>query len=165
MDSFLIVLDYHGIFTDEEGTLRPREEIERLLEFIESFARVGIFSSTMHRTIITELKLYNLQKRFDFILDRSHTRLDPDYLITGGITEYDTVKDLSTILNNPIVNAERRYAINNTIICDDSARKLRFISKENALILPCWKGSNNIDELIALIGMKVQQLKNIWRIQ
>ena len=160
---FLIVLDYTGIFGNKTE-LRPKEELESLLSFLESFAVVGIYSSTMYKNIIPGLKKYNLAQRFMFIFDRTHTRLDPDYLIDQKVEEYDTVKHLDLITNNPVINTKRQYGIDNTIICDDSPRKIRYIHDDNALVLPTWTGSNNIEEIKSLILHKVEKLKAKWRL-
>lgn len=161
--SMLFVLDYTGIF-GSKSELRPKEEIVDLLDFLKFYGEVGIYSSTMYKNIISGLKRYNIQHYFSFIFDRSHTFLDPDYQLEESIENYDTVKSLTVIIDNPIANPLRVYDISNTIMCDDTPSKVRRIPEDNVLILPTWTGVNNIAELKKMILNKMTKLKTRWLI-
>lgn len=116
---------------------------------------VAFFSSTTAANAGPILKKLLSKKQFKktkFIWYRDRASLDQDWcvdpisshsswefedLAQEEIKKYSTVKRLSSIWENPIINAERIYSKKNTLICDDSYMKLRLNPRLNCLrVLP-----------------------------
>jgi len=114
---------------------------------------VGFYSSTTYpncTAILQALLSEEQQAAIKFRLYREHTVLDPSYGIDPGVRDIDTIKLLDRILQNPVVNAGRTYHAGNTVVCDDSVRKLRYIPEVNRVIVPEFDG-NPGDKLLACL--------------
>lgn len=126
---------------------------------------VAFYSSTTYKNanIILDKLLTSTQKSqclFRWFRDR--TRLDPDYGKIKGITPFDTIKLLKDVFENASLNEDRRITENNTVICDDSMRKMRFNSSDNVIIFEEFKGNstdNHLKEMIRKIETKFYVLK------
>lgn len=142
---------------------------------------VAFFTSTTQRNAEIILKKLLTKKQFKqvkFVWYRDRTYLDPDWYAFGEsachqkhsyeisahpswefenfqeeqIQKHSTIKHLSAIWRNPIINAERKYSEKNTLICDDSYMKLRLNPRSNCLpILPYVKDEEE------------QTLNDVWK--
>ena len=110
-------------------------------EFIEACSLkydIGIYTSMLYSNVKSILNqafgenfiLYYI----DFICAREYTRLDPDYRHDPKIKSYDTVKFIDNILGSPIFNEKRKYNVENTLLIDDSYRKVRFNDISSVII-------------------------------
>lgn len=120
---------------------------------------VGYYSSTTYKNADGILRAMLTKKQRDSTVCfwyRDRTCLDPDWgksisnhdswdgdLTTTQITKFSTVKYLSTIWQNPVINYNRVYSENNTIICDDSSIKLRFNNRKNCLLIDSFVDDND----------------------
>lgn len=105
-----------------------------------------ISSSTPYNVTIALKSLLSPQQlsalRFVWTRDRTHTDAD---------TQYDTVKLLSDILEDPVINAAGQYSVCNTLICDDTAAKMRLNPPANVLICAEFTGSQDDTGLVTLL--------------
>ena len=109
---------------------------------------VGIFTSitpSNTKIIISKIFTYGRKNKLKFIYDRSHTKLDPDYEKLDNIKKFDTVKYLTDVINNPIINTNRTYNLDNTIIIDDTYMKVRF-NPVNSICI--YNNNNNNNDTI-----------------
>lgn len=143
-----------------EADLRPNKHYSVILrpgyaEFLQqcyAHYEVGFFSSTTEPNASAILKALLTKEQFKqtkFIWYRDRTSLDPDWQadqihydetwndleFNQEIKAHDTIKLLNNVWNNPMINAKRKYNSKNTLICDDSAMKLRYNSQQNCLIV------------------------------
>jgi hypothetical protein len=132
----------------------PRPGHREFLTHCFTHYSVGIFSSTTERNVtkildglLTPEQIASLALRWF----RDRTRLDPDYGMEPNIERHETIKLLSDVLDNPILNEQRRYSLRNIILVDDSFLKVRFIDpQENVLIVPTYRGDPEDAELSKL---------------
>lgn len=110
-------------------------------EFIEACSLeydVGIYTSMLNSNVRSVLNQafgeHFVQYHIDFICGREYTRLDPDYRHDPKIKSYDTVKFIDNILGSPIFNEKRKYNVENTILIDDSYRKVRFNDLSSVIV-------------------------------
>jgi hypothetical protein len=110
--------------------LRPGYDV--FIDYCLENYHVGIFSSITKEniSIVVDNVFGSRVDKLKFILDRNLTKLDPDF---GNpkynhlhIKPHDTIKNIYDVISNPIINTNRIYDLYNTIIVDDSFRKLRF---------------------------------------
>jgi len=92
--------------------------------------RVGLWTSSKATTFQSYLPYIfgDLVRRLEFVWDRQMCDLDPDSRPgdTEGHKAHSTIKPLSRVLTNPMINEDRRWRADNVVIVDDSATKLRF---------------------------------------
>lgn len=88
-----------------------------------------------------------------FVWCRDRNRLDPDFNTDIFTTNFDTIKCLQDIYDNPIVNEYRIYNASNTLLLDDSYRKCRYNNPNNFLICNSFTGSTEDDYLQHLIHL------------
>lgn len=131
----------------------PYPSVINFLEELTQHYHIGFFTSITEensRNIIK--KLIPKHIRYEFILDRRFVKFDPSYwnnshinqgnqsdknnYNNGGliIKDYDTVKYLTDVFNNPNINERRLYNHTNTIIIDDSYMKMRFNNVKNVIL-------------------------------
>lgn len=166
-----IVLDLNGIFIHkvqdisnnqfynykrvkfEHYTAFLRPKSSQFVKWCLSKAQVGIYTSTTRKIVNVALKkLFNVNTihSFLFICCRSQCSFDPDY-VKGSTTinEYDTIKLVDNLIQNPVTNRKRDLTKNNILMVDDSASKQRFNPPENVIIVPSWRpGINDSFELL-----------------
>lgn len=148
----LVILDIKGILgievekgnTVRQGTLKlasydflPRPEVATFLSNLYKDYEVAFFSSTTEKNaflILKEILTRDQMKKTLFFWYRDRTHLDPN----PGALPYETVKLLDDVFTSPIVNKERKWSKNNTILVDDSAVKTRFNDDANLIILPTY---------------------------
>jgi len=160
----LLVLDLNGLLfskvqdkTNADLMLNAygvmfREGYKEFLESCYSQYRVGFYSSTTQQNawaILDKMLTKSQRKKTVFFWCRDRTILDPDWnedqfsfdqswdeseFLKDEIVRHSTIKLLTHIWNNPIINCERRYSEKNTLICDDSSLKLRLNLRKNCLI-------------------------------
>lgn len=113
---------------------------------------IGYYSSTTYRNagpILQALLTPEQDKATLFKWYRDRTSLDPNW--NGAIScdpswelnefqdlalePHSTVKYLSAVLDSPMLNEGRTYSLKTTLICDDSAAKLRFNPKANCVLV------------------------------
>lgn len=162
MDIKLIVFDLNGVFFDrvklkdadpnddrkyyDYGWMRYYIK-EGIYKFINKYSKtydMGIYTSMTHDNVHNILKKMfgcKYKYKFKFILTREHVKFDPEYGLLPEIESYDTVKHLDDIFMNPMCNKYRKYNPDNTIIIDDSYKKIRFNDPKNVIIL-----NSNINE-------------------
>nr|QBK90310.1 MAG: ctd-like (NLI interacting factor-like) phosphatase [Pithovirus LCPAC102] len=114
--------------------LRPG--YDDFIDYCLSNYDVGIFSSITEKNItcIIDNVFWDKKDKLKFILHRKYTKLDPDYGKNKNIKSFDTVKYISDIISNPILNEKRIYTMRNTIIVDDTYRKVRFNPRNNICV-------------------------------
>lgn len=108
--------------------------------------RVAIYSSTTSKNvkpILKHLLTKQQYEKLEFIWCRYMCTLDPEYGIRKEIKMFDTIKLVSSVLDNPVVNANRRYNISNILLLDDSYLKLRFNPQKCYHIIPTFHPDNN----------------------
>lgn len=110
-------------------------------EFIAACASkydIVIYTSMMYSNVKSVLNqafgLNFIKYNINFICSREYTKLDPDYKHNPNIKSYDTIKLLDNVLSSPIINENRKYNIENTILIDDSYRKVRFNDISSVII-------------------------------
>ena len=136
-----ITLNVYSVF------IRPY--VRQFLDHCYDYADVGFFSSSTEPNSIAVLRSVltdEQQEKTRFFWYRDRTKLDPDYGKDFEITNYDTVKILADIFQSPYVNRYRCYDEYNTIICDDSPRKMRYNDQSNVLLIPSFDIDNEISE-------------------
>lgn len=158
MSPRLLLLDINGVLCCKIGKdEKPNDNLELLelnaykvvmrpgarefLEFCYKHFTVAFFSSTTYpnaNAILEKLLSPEQKKATPFRWFRDRTHFDPD-----AKKEYDTIKKLSDIFDNPMVNSDRKYNERNTILCDDSAVKTRFNDPKNIVVLTPFKGEED----------------------
>lgn len=134
--------------------LRPY--YKEFLQHCYNYYHVGIFTSGNHKNtkIILDALLTKEQlKNTAFIWCRDRNRLDPDFNTDIFTTNFDTIKYLQDIYDNPIVNENRIYNASNTLLLDDSYRKCRFNNPNNVMICNTFTGNVNDTYLQQLIHL------------
>lgn len=145
-------------------------------EFLEQcYAQydVAFFSSTTKRNAEVILKAFLSTEQFKqtkFIWYRDRTSLDPDWHADQiesdnswndttwqkeEIKTHSTIKLLQNVWNNPMINAQRKYNTSNTLICDDSAMKLRYNPQKNCLIVPAFAEETLKDDTLEQIWQNI----------
>ena len=167
---YLIILDLNGVlcYKEDRNTidlaksvgpewvetksylcrLRPncREFIEYILD--HKNLRLGIWSSTTYpnsQPIIDSILTKEQQKNLEFVWYRDRVKLDPEIELKyqdHTIKTFDTVKILNDVFLHPTF--ERKWNETNTLIVDDSSRKMRFNSAQTVYIISQFT-SENID--------------------
>ena len=143
-------------------TLRPN--YREFLEFCYENFSVGFFSSTtypnanaiLEKILTPEQKAKTILKWF-----RDHTHLDPDFGSNPEIVFHDTIKKLSDIFDNPIINGNRKFSPKNTLLCDDSEIKTRFNDPKNIVIFKGFKGDPEdkvLYEMINVLSKRFEEL-------
>lgn len=135
--------------------LRP--DIKSFLSRCFVIGDVGFWSSTTR---------FNAEPLLDYILTdsqkdkvifrwyRDHTRFNPLFGKDPEIKVSDTIKDLNDIWSNPVVNRDRKYNQQNTILCDDDPKKVSVNEDKNIILAETfdpWKQEYDdtvIDDLI-----------------
>lgn len=168
MSRKLIVLDINGVLcTKTQDNVEKNEgiklatynvifrpEYRKFLNFCYENYDVGFFSSTTYKNaslILKKLLTPEQYKKTVFMWFRDRTVLDPDFNKDPEIKQFDTIKRLSDIIDNPIVNHDRRYNYQNTVLIDDSQRKTRFNDPFNIVIVPPYDGSKEDDILESIM--------------
>lgn len=140
---------------------------------------VGFLSSATYKNagpILDLLLTPEQQKLTLFKWFRDRTSLEPDEeeiscdkswdlsdFLDLQIEKHSTVKYLSSVLDCPSLNEGRPYSLNNTLICDDSASKLRFNPKSNCVLVEAYTGQENDDFLSTLaneLERRFEQLRH-----
>lgn len=160
----IVGLNSHFLIPARSYTFLIRPGIKDLIdELVKRGHTVAIFSSTYYSNIITFLKeIFGQKHPFSFIADRHHTIFDPD--VSSSPTSFETIKMLSSIWNNPVFNEKRQWNENNTIIVDNSDKKVRFNDSKNVLIVPEFNldvyktCSDDLKELEKSIHKKIEDL-------
>jgi hypothetical protein len=132
--------------------LRPY--LREFLEFCYASYDVAFLSSTTYSNCTAILdRILTVKQHKDTVFKwfRDHTHYDPSFGTDSKIKPYDTVKYLSDVWNNPVINADRLYSPDNTIICDDSEGKMRYNPKENTITVVPFDGNPNDTVLLELI--------------
>ena len=140
---------------------------EFLSQCYERFT-IGFFSSTTYKNagpILQELLTQEQDKATLFKWFRDRTSLDLDWMreissdpswqldlfVGMKLEKHSTVKRLSSVLETPFLNDDRIYSLKNTLICDDSAEKLRFNPKANCLVVEPFTGERDDTVLSTLV--------------
>jgi len=177
----LIILDISGILCGKESNFdveHPDLKLIHITNYYRIFLRpgalqfvkrclenydVGIFSSTTYpnvKPVLNSLFGYIERKKLKFIWCRDRCELDPDYKPNSGekneeneekINKYDTIKILKRIIDNPCINLNRKYNLDNILMFDDSIRKMRFNPKGSYSIIEEFK-----------LDPKDQILEELW---
>lgn len=100
---------------------------------------VGFFSSSMQHTVdpLLDLLLTEEQKSatvFRWYRDRTHFHPERGVASRNDLNPHSTIKRLSSIIENPIVNKYEGWGYHNTIICDDTTTKMEFNPADNVLM-------------------------------
>ena len=142
----LLILDISGLLcckvpleNSHKSKVILRPHVRQFLEACYATYTVGFFSSTTFKNanaILKGLLTTEQESQTLFRWYRDRTQFDPEYPTNRFIKVYDTVKYISDVLNNPLVNMNRLYNYQNTIICDDSLHKVRFNPKANVVLVP-----------------------------
>lgn len=126
-----------------------RPGVREFLSFCYEYADVGFFSSTTEqnaRAVLDLILTYEQRMKTKFFWYRDRTKIDPDYGINPEINDYDTVKILADVLQSPYINPRRVYDVYNTVICDDTPRKMKHNNRKNVLMIPPFDICSEIEE-------------------
>lgn len=171
----LVILDIKGILGTEiekediarQGTLKlfsydflPRPEIATFLSNLYKEYEVALFSSTTEKNaflILKNILTRDQMKKTLFFWYRDRTHLDPD----PSALPYETVKLLDDVFTSPIINKERKWSKENTILIDDSTTKTRFNDQKNLVILPSYDpdGPDNILDVLNRLKEQFMELE------
>jgi hypothetical protein len=145
-------------------TVIMRPGYREFLDFCYDNFTVAFFSSTTYsnaNAILDKLLSSEQKSRTAFRWVRGRTHFDPDYLNDSQTTFHDTIKKLSDIFDNPIINDKRKYNESNTILCDDSEVKTRFNEKKNIIIFKPFEGDENDNILFEMMKMIPDYFENL----
>lgn len=149
------------------------------LNFVYTNFDVGYFSSTTQknaRGILNSIISQEQEDETKVFWFRDRTHFDPDSGFVEGVnyitgvpsTVFDTIKLLSDIYDNPIINCRRQYNDGNTILCDDSEKKTRFNNSNNVIIFPKFDGNKDdamLFEMINTITERFEMLKEMDKVE
>lgn len=185
----LVILDFNGVFVDkvfdplietgqtgrtdkgiEYKTIKNfiiyfRPNYREILDEIAKRYSVAFWSSTTEQTAQTILSLMGLKKYdFRFIWFRENTLFDPNYGIDEGIERHDTVKNLTNVYLNPVGNKDRKWDEKNTLIIEDSPKKVKYNPIRNVLILDPFDHLNPDsfdfpENLLEIISNKFEEME------
>ena len=187
MSAKLIVLDINGLLVYKSFTKNNqntslntiklnsynvdiRPHYKEFLEFCYTYATVGFLSSTNKMNVDKILKhiLTTEQKKNTlFVWSRDRTHFDNTNDNTNCNNSIETIKKLSDVWDNPVVNEYRTFNDTNTLIIDDSAIKLRFNDAKNVLICstfdnskPNSKPDTHLIDLVDMIKEKFDAMQD-----
>ena len=171
MDIKLVIFDLDGVFFDrvklkdlDQSDLDQNELDDRkyydyvwmryyiktgLYKFIYECSKkydIAIYTSITNNNVHNILKkIFGVQykKKFKFILAREYVKFDPDYGDDPDTENYDTVKYLDDIFMSPIYSKNRTYNKDNTVIVDDSYKKIRFNDPKNVILFDPQESEHN----------------------
>lgn len=162
----LLILDVFGVLCAklplEEKTALPvllqtkhyqvvsRPHLREFLAAAFSQYTVAIFSSSSYQnvsSVLEKLLSGRQQKSLIFLWTRDRTHLDPQ-----GEHPYSTVKRLSDVLDNPVINSAGKYTWRNVLLCDDSTSKLTVNPPGSTLVCEPFTGAANDPHLSQLLG-------------
>lgn len=129
--------------------LRPHAR--KFLECCYRDYTVAFFSSTTYTNanLILEKLLTAQQKESTcFRWFRDRTRLD-----SAGNKDYDTIKNLADVFDNPVINEKRIFNWSNTLLCDDSKIKTRFNPDKNIIIFKAFEGDPDDNILLEMMDV------------
>lgn len=186
----LVILDFNGIFIDkvfdpsaesnQNGKTEKGVEFKTIKNFIIYFRphfrdilneisrkySVAFWSSTTEQTAQPILSLMGLKKYdFRFIWFRENTLFDPNYGVDDDIERHDTVKNLSNVYLNPVGNRDRKWDETNTLIIEDSPKKVKYNPIRNVLILNPFDHNDPStfdfpEDLFEMIESKFEEMKS-----
>jgi len=126
-----------------------RPYVDEFFAYVFENYNIAFFSSTAYHNAKPILDYFlspKQQKRCVFLWFRDRTHFDPD---SNG---HDTIKKLSDVIDNPIINSNKKYTYDNTMICDDSSNKMRFNPAKNVIICEEFCGDVDDDYLLRLMS-------------
>lgn len=149
----LLILDINGLLCCKiksnawyDVVIRPG--VTTFLSHCYNHYRVAFFSSTTQQNaepilvhLLTRKQIMNTE--FVWYRDRTH-RDDRDP------TGIKTIKKLSDVFDNPVINQHNAYHPGNTLIVDDEASKMIFNDPRNVLIVPTFMGAADDTDLTRL---------------
>lgn len=124
-------------------TVMLRPGYREFLDFCFEHFTVAFYSSTTYsnaNAILNKLLTSKQKNKTLFRWFRDRTQLDPDFGQNPKIMKHDTVKKLVDVFNCPLINEERKFNYDNTLLCDDSEQKTRFNPDKNIVIFPEFTG-------------------------
>lgn len=107
---------------------------------------VGLYSSTTWynvNTILNGIISKKEKSKLKFIWCRDRCLLHPKYGGNNGIKKHDTIKDLSLIVKNPVINFKREYTMENILAIDDSLEKMRYNPEGSYIIVEPYDPTKN----------------------
>ena len=124
-------------FIETKGAIfEIREGVRDFISSCFENYSVAIWSSTTFTNanpIIEGLFTADQKANLVFKWFRDHTKFDPDYGTDPEIKDFDTIKSLVDVYQSAMFN--RRWTNKNTIIVDDTMRKLRFNPENNCVVV------------------------------
>jgi len=111
----------------------PRKGIKEFLIYLFEKYEVAVFSCTTEKNAEDILKQMLTAEQYNKLLFkwfRDRARLDKEY-----DTIYDTVKVLEDIVDNPVINVERKIKMEDLLMIDDSVKKMKLNDKKNYIIV------------------------------
>jgi hypothetical protein len=160
MNRKLLVLDLSGLLCHKcaKGILKLRPHHKEFLEYCYASYDVGFMSSTMPDKVSHIISLILTKEQYKqtiFIWSRDRVHLDPAFGLDPVTKGYDTIKRLSDLWDNPLINKDRIYNQTNTLICDDTPSKVRYNNQTNTLIFDSYGGDPEDNEL-AKISLRIE---------
>ena len=138
-NNILLVLDLNKtlILRKSHNNVIKRKYFKEFKEFCFSVSDVSIYSSMLEKNmelnrIFTDEEI----KKLIFVWDRKKTIIDKD-----GYNSWDSIKSLD-IIREEYPNYEK------IIIIDDSESKLRFVSKDNKIIIQPFVKEDESEEVL-----------------
>jgi hypothetical protein len=130
-----------------------RQGYQDFLEKCYEEFTVAFFSSTTQRNagpILKKILTPFQKKRTLFFWYRDRTALDPNWKISHPFIKiHSTIKPLWYVWDNPIINENRKYSPNNTLICDDSLMKLRLNHPQNCITVDPYLENEEEKDVLA----------------
>ena len=127
-----------------------RPHLKEFLAAVFSRYTVAIFSSSSYYNVSSVLNTVMTRGQLNsclFIWTRDRTHLDPE-----GEHEHSTVKRLSDVLDNPVLNSKRAHSWSNTLMCDDTLSKMAANPEGNVLTCQEFTGDAGDAYLLTLLG-------------
>ena len=143
--SRLIILDIKGVLCtkcedgEEEAirlgsySVKPKPHLKEFLSHLYENYKVAFFSSTTYGNagkFLTQTLSKEQKDKTLFMWFRDRVKFDPE-----PEKDFDTIKVLDDFFQNPVYNRNKKWNIHNTIIIDDSARKLRFNDQKTSMVV------------------------------
>lgn len=156
----LVILDVNGILGQKfNSRFILRNGVKKFTRKLLETYDVGIFSSTTYKNGNPVIRDVFGRKRLVFKWFRDRTKFDPE--CDDEKDSYKTVKYISDVITNPIVNYNRNYNKFNVVIVDDEYSKVRFNDISNVIVYNSSDISleiDNFDRLRVIIDQKFKDL-------
>jgi len=121
----LLIFDFSGVLANKNDKSFKKGIVEFLQKCNKDFD-ISVWTSGKYRNYNHLVQGLERDLNFNFLFCwyRDRTQFDPNYGIDPDINDFDTIKNLSQVINSPTLNYDRYYNKDNIIIVDDSLKKV-----------------------------------------